>query len=59
MYAGASSGTAASSGTVEFCTTMIDGIDLTSSGICVPHAGVAVQDSSIAITFEVPQQVFL
>ena len=54
MYAGSSSGTAASSTMVEIFTTQIDSIDLTSNGVFFHHAGVRIQDSSQVVALESP-----
>lgn len=54
IYAGCSSGTAATTAVVELVTTQIDGLDQQETGMFYSQAGVTLQDSSQAVTFAMP-----
>lgn len=54
IYAGCSSGTAATTAVIELVTTQIDGLDQQETGLFYRQAGVSLQDSSQAVTFAMP-----
>lgn len=54
MYAGASSGTAATSVLVELVTTQVDGLDQQETGLFYKVAGIALQDVSTTLPLSMP-----
>lgn len=54
IYAGASSGTAATTAVIELVTTQIDGLNQQETGLFYRQAGVSLQDSSQTMTFAMP-----
>lgn len=54
IYAGCSSGTAATTATIELVTTQVDGLDQQETGLFYRHAGISLQDTSQAMTLEMP-----
>jgi len=50
MYAGSSSGTAATSTVVELVSTQVDGLNQQETGLFYPQAGVALQDTSVTLS---------
>jgi hypothetical protein len=58
LYAGASSGTAATSVLAELVTTQIDGLDQQETGLFYKTAGIALQDSSTTLALPLPLPVY-
>lgn len=54
LYAGSSSGSAAAKSIVRLVTTGISVHDYTEDAITIPHAGIALQDSTETMVFEMP-----
>jgi hypothetical protein len=57
MYGGSSSGTAATSVLLEFCTSQIDGLNQQETGLVYSQAGIALQDNSTTLSLNVPLPV--
>lgn len=57
IYAGISSGTAATTGLIELVSTQIDGLDQQETGLYYKQAGISLQDASQALTFGMPLPV--
>jgi len=57
LYAGSSSGTAASSTLIELATTQINGLDQQETGLFYTGAGIALQDSSTTLSLNMPLPV--
>lgn len=57
MYGGSSSGSAATSVLLEFCTSQIDGLNQQETGLVYSQAGISLQDSSTTLSLNVPLPV--
>lgn len=54
MYGGSSSGSAATSTLLEFCSSQIDGLNQQETGLVYTQAGLALQDNSTTLSLNVP-----
>jgi len=57
MFAGSSSGSAATSSLIELVTTQIDGLDQQETGFFYSQAGIVLQDASQTLTMKMPLPV--